>query len=141
MLTSYFADSIARKISAAYFSRCLEMDAAFYDRTSPQKVARKLQEEIKVIRSGLGENYAYVVQSFTVFVVGFVVAFVRGWLFALMLLPGFPIIISTGLMLAVAMSRRAAETAKSYAQCLGLSSQAIKAVKLVQAYGNEALEA
>ena len=141
MLTSYFADSIACKISVAYFRKCLEKDAAFYDRTSPQKVANKLKEEIKVIRQGIGENYAYVVQSFTVFVVGFVLAFVRGWLFTLMLLPGFPIIISTGLMLAVAMSRRAAETAKSYAQCMGLSSQAIKAIKLVQAYGNEALEA
>jgi ABC-type multidrug transport system fused ATPase/permease subunit len=104
-------------------------------------VSDKLNEEIKVIRSGLGENWAYVVQSFTVFVLGFVVAFVRGWLFALVLLPGLPIILSTGLMLAVAMSRRAAETAKSYAQCLGLSSQAFKAIKLVQAYGNEALEA
>lgn len=84
-------------------------------------MADRLKEEIKIVRSGLGENYAYVVQSFTVFALGFIVAFARGWLFTLMLLPGFPIIISTGLMLAVAMSRRAAETAKSYAQCLGLS--------------------
>ena len=58
----------------------------------------------------------------------------------LMLLPGFPIIIGTGLMLAVAMSNRADETIKSYAKCLGISTQALKAIKLVQAYNNEKTE-
>jgi hypothetical protein len=56
VLTSHFADSITYKISVAYFGKCLEKDAAFYDKTSPQKVADKLKEEIKIIRQGLGEN-------------------------------------------------------------------------------------
>jgi len=140
VLTSFFADNIAFKISVIYFRKCLEKDSTYFDRNKPEKVAKKLDQEIKVLRSGLGENYGYVVQSFTAFLLGFIVAFLRGWLFALTLLPGFPVIICTGLMLAVAMSRRAAETAKSYAQCEGLSAQAIRAIKLVQSYGNEAIE-
>lgn len=35
VLASYFADSIACKMSVAYFRKCLEKDATFYDRTSP----------------------------------------------------------------------------------------------------------
>ena len=119
-MTSHFADTIAFKMSVAYFEKCLKQDIAFYDRASAKKVAKKLKDEIGIIRQGLGENHAYAVQSFTVFIVGFIVAFVRGWLLTLMLLPGFPIIIGTGLMLAVSISKRGEDTVKSYAKCIGI---------------------
>lgn len=61
VLTSYFADSIAFKMSVAYFEKSLKQDISFYDRTSARKVAQKLKDEIGIIREGLGENYAYAV--------------------------------------------------------------------------------
>lgn len=94
-------------------------------------MAKRLKDEISIVRKGLGENYAYSVQSLTVFIVGFVVAFYRGWLLTLMLLPGFPIVMGTGIILAVAMSKRAEDTIKSYVRTLGISTQALKAIKLV----------
>lgn len=38
------------------------------------------------------------------------------------------------------MSKRANDTAKSYAKCLGISTQTFNAIKLVQAYNNEETE-
>ena len=121
LFSSYFADSIASKMSIAYFEKSLKQDVAFYDRQSSKKIVERLKDEITIVRQGLGENYAYAVQSFTVFLVGFIVAFIRGWLLTLLALPGFPVIIFIGLKLAGLMSEQAEATARSYSRCMGLS--------------------
>lgn len=88
----------------------------------------------------MGEHYQYMFQSGVAFVGAFVVAFYRGWLLGLALLPGVPVIVCAGLLLAISVNARSIETMKSYVQSGGLAEQAIDAIRLVHAYGNESQE-
>jgi len=111
----------------------------FFDGMKSQAAARKLINEIEVVK-GMGEHYQYMFQSGVAFVGAFVVAFYRGWLLGLALLPGVPVIVCAGLLLAISVNARSIETIKSYVQSGGLAEQAIDAIRLVHAYGNESQE-
>jgi ATP-binding cassette subfamily B (MDR/TAP) protein 1 len=138
-LISWYSDGMINNLAVTYFRLCLSKDGSFYDRAKPEKVASKLKFELEVIRK-IGESFAYAFQSGTAFIGSFAVAFWTGWLYTVCLIPGIPVIVSTGLLMAIALNVRARDTAKAYVQSGGLAAQAIDAIKLVHAYSNELLE-
>ena len=135
-LIAWYSEGMARSIAVNYFKLCMEKDGHFFDKAKTDKIARKLQFELKLVRS-MGEHWAYAFQSGVAFLGSFAVAFWQGWLFTCVLLPGVPVIVCTGLILTIALNARARQAAKSYVQAGGLAEQAINAIKLVHAYSNE----
>lgn len=59
-MIAWYSDGLATGLSENYFRLCMEKDGHFFDKADPVKVARKLQFEIKMIRS-IGEHWAYVI--------------------------------------------------------------------------------
>lgn len=138
-LIAWYSEGMSRSIAKSYFKLCMTKDGEFFDKAKADKVARKLQYELGLVRS-IGEHWAYAWQSGVAFAGSFVVAFWQGWLFTCVLLPGVPVIVCTGLILTIALNARARQAAKSYVQAGGLADQALGAIKLVHAYSNEYIE-
>lgn len=102
-----------RSIGKNYFKLCMMKDGHFFDKAQPDKISRKLQSELKLVRR-IGEHWAYAFQSGFAFIGSFAVAFWQGWLFTCVLLPGVPVIVCTGIILTIALNSRARQAAKSY---------------------------
>ena len=78
--------------------------------------------------------------SITTFLLGFVAAFILGWLYTLILFGMAPIIAATGFLEVLAMGDGFKEQMKSYGQSAGYAEQALQAIQVVHTYGQEALE-
>ena len=73
-MIAWYSDGMAHDLSVKYFKLCMDKDGHFFDKANPEKVAKKLEFEIKLIRS-MGEHWAYAFQSGTAFLGSFIVAF------------------------------------------------------------------
>jgi ABC-type multidrug transport system fused ATPase/permease subunit len=112
-LIAWYSEGMARSIGRNYFKLCMMKDGHFFDKAQPDKISRKLQSELKLVRR-IGEHWAYAFQSGFAFIGSFAVAFWQGWLFTCVLLPGVPVIVCTGIILTIALNSRARQAAKSY---------------------------
>jgi len=87
---------IAGKIGAymrkKYFSALIYMDIPYFDFGSTGILAAKLATEAKVIEVGLGNQFGQAFQCIGMFLGGFFIAFIQGWLFTLILLGLTPVV-------------------------------------------------
>jgi ATP-binding cassette subfamily B (MDR/TAP) protein 1 len=98
-----FAARISYKTRMIYFTKCLEKDAAFYDVNSPTEMSAKISKEISAIQRGLGEKVGNIIMSIFMFIFGFGLAFVWGWLLSVILMGAIPFIMLTGIGMAMSL--------------------------------------
>jgi ABC-type multidrug transport system fused ATPase/permease subunit len=87
----------------AYFKAVLEKDSEWFDEHNPTEMASKIAKECVTIQRGSGEKVGQVVMSWCGFILGFVFAFILGWLYTLILFGMAPIIGLTGVMMTMSM--------------------------------------
>lgn len=57
-LIAWYSEGMSRCIGKKYFELCMQKDGHFFDKAKTDKIARKLQYELKLVRS-IGEHWAY----------------------------------------------------------------------------------
>jgi len=75
-----------------YFKALIYMDIPYFDYESTGILAAKLASEAKVIEVGLGNQFGQTFQCIGMFLGGFIIAFIQGWLFTLILLGLTPVV-------------------------------------------------
>ncbi len=70
--------------------------------------------------------------TFSMFIAGFVIAFVKGWLMTLVTLAALPALGFGGYLYSVATARKDTELEKEYSEAGGMAEQAIAAAKTVK---------
>jgi ABC-type multidrug transport system fused ATPase/permease subunit len=124
----------------AYFKAVLEKDSTWFDEHNPTEMASKIAKETVTIQRGSGEKVGQVVMSWSGFILGFVFAFIIGWLYTCILFGMAPLIGFTGILMTLSMESGMIEQMKSYGQSAGYAEQALSAIKVVHTYGQECLE-
>ena len=81
-----------------------------------------------------------IILAFSMTVAGLAFAFTKGWSFSLVLLIAFPFLGVTTSLMAKVMAKGSQETMKAYGQSAGYADQALNAIRVVVAYGQEAKE-
>ena len=81
-----------------------------------------------------------IILAFSMTVAGLTFAFTKGWSFSLVLLVAFPFLGITTSLMAKVMAKGSQETMKAYGQSAGYADQALNAIRVVVAYGQEEKE-
>lgn len=126
-----FSANLSYKIRMKYFERCLEMDAAWYDENNATQMPSKIANESAKIKNGLGIKVGQLIQSICQFFAGFIIAFIQGWHFTLILFGFTPLIICTFGCMMASIIGGIREIQKTYAQSAGYAEQAFQAIKVV----------
>lgn len=134
---NYFAEFLSRKIRIDYFRSCLAKDAAFFDENNPTELPSKISSETEKIKSGMGDKVDLAVKAIGTTFAGFIVAFIMEWRLTLLLIVFSPCFLIIGLFIRSIMVGGLTEVSKAYAQSAGYAEQALQAIKVVQAYGQE----
>ena len=74
-------------------------------------------------------------------VAGLFFSFFKGWYFSLILLIYFPVMLIAGIGVGMSFSVGFSENMKAYGQSAGYAEQALNAIKVVFAFGQEEKEA
>ncbi|KAJ0989334.1 hypothetical protein J5N97_007690 [Dioscorea zingiberensis] len=130
----------AARIRGLYLKTILRQDIAFFDNeTTTGEVIGRMSGDTILIQDAIGEKVGKFIQLVTTFFGGFIIAFVKGWHLSLVLLSCVPLIIISGGVLSLIISRLSTRGQAAYADAGNVVEQTIGAIRTVVSFTGEKL--
>ena len=92
------------------------------------------------MQRAIGDKIGTTVMAFAMSLSGLFFSFFKGWYFSALLLAFFPFMLLASVAIGVALSSGISENMKAYGQSAGYAEQALSAIKVVFAFGQEETE-
>ncbi|OSX59739.1 hypothetical protein POSPLADRAFT_1183421 [Postia placenta MAD-698-R-SB12] len=133
----YTGEVNAKRIRERYLQAVLRQDIAYFDNVGAGEVATRIQTDTHLVQMGISEKVAIVVNFFSAFVTGFVLAYIRSWRLALALSSMLPCIAVTGGIMNRFISGYMQLSLAHVADGGTLAEEVFSTVRTAQAFGNQ----
>ena len=137
---SIVGENITKRIRQAYLAAILKQEIGWFDSQQTGDLTSRLIADTSIIQEGVSEKVGLVIQSLGTFVAGFILAFTKGWLLALVLCGVFPLL---G-VLAFSMSKLLASSGTagqdSYGKAGAIAQQTLSSIRTVFAFNRQKSE-
>uniref|UniRef100_A0A6N2L8U0 Uncharacterized protein n=1 Tax=Salix viminalis TaxID=40686 RepID=A0A6N2L8U0_SALVM len=128
----------ASRIRSMYLKTILRQDIAFFDKeTNTGEVVGRMSGDTVLIQDAMGEKVGKFLQLMATFIGGFAVAFIKGWLLALVMLSAIPLLVLAGATMALFISKMAARGQNAYAEAANVVEQTIGGIRTVASFTGE----
>ncbi|KAL8157858.1 hypothetical protein AgCh_002540 [Apium graveolens] len=136
--SAFLRERQTAKIRYLYLKAILRQDVAFFDiETRTGEVVERLSADTMIIQGVLTEKVAKFIQLVSTFLGGFVIAYVKGWLLALVLMSSIPcIVIASGIMTTF-VGKLMARGQASYIEAANIVEQAVGSIRTVASFTGE----
>lgn len=127
----------AIRIRKKYFKSLLSQEIAFFDSINPNELSTKIAEECFNIQGGIGEKVSTFIYSLSMFVVGFIIGFIKGWQLSLVLTGFLPILVVTGALFAFSIQKATMTNNAAYGKAGAISEEVLNAIRTVTSLGGQ----
>ncbi|KAG8385354.1 hypothetical protein BUALT_Bualt03G0034400 [Buddleja alternifolia] len=128
----------ATRIRGLYLKTILRQDIEFFDtQTTTGEVIGRMSGDTILIQEAMGEKVGKFIQFTSTFFGGFIIAFCRGWLLALVLSSSIPALVIAGGCVAMVMSKMSSRGQVAYAEAGNVVEQTVGAIRTVASYTGE----
>ncbi|XP_056163005.1 ABC transporter B family member 21-like isoform X3 [Syzygium oleosum] len=130
----------AARIRTLYLRAILRQDIAFFDKeTNKGEVVGRMSGDTVLIQDAMGEKVGKFIQLMSTFFGGFVVAFIKGWLLALVMLSSIPPLVVSGGLVSLIIAKMASRGQSAYAKAANVVEQTIGSIRTVASFTGEKL--
>ncbi|KAJ8510289.1 hypothetical protein OPV22_000723 [Ensete ventricosum] len=128
----------AARIRALYLETILRQDIAFFDKemTTGEAVER-MSGDTLLIQDAIGEKVGKFVQLLSTFFGGFIIAFAKGWLLALVMLSCLPPIAIAGAVMSWMIAKLSSRGQVAYSEAGNVVEQTIGSIRTVASFTGE----
>ncbi|PCH40227.1 multidrug resistance protein 1 [Wolfiporia cocos MD-104 SS10] len=133
----YTGEINAKRIRERYLQAVLRQDIAYFDNVGAGEVATRIQTDTHLVQQGISEKVAIVLNFFSAFVTGFVLAYIRSWRLALALSSMLPCIALTGGIMNRFISGYMQLSLAHVADGGTLAEEVFSTVRTAQAFGTQ----
>ncbi|KAJ3685941.1 hypothetical protein LUZ61_015105 [Rhynchospora tenuis] len=128
----------ASRIRELYLKSILRQDIAFFDKEiTTGQVVERMTGDTLLVQDAIGEKVGKFLQLTTTFLGGFIVAFVRGWILALVMLSFIPPNVLAGAAVSRMMSKLSTRTQAKYGEAGNVAEQTISSIRTVASFSGE----
>ncbi|KAI3460732.1 hypothetical protein Pfo_017395 [Paulownia fortunei] len=128
----------AGRIRSLYLRTILRQDVAFFDKeTNTGEVVGRMSGDTVLIQDAMGEKVGKFIQLVSTFVGGFVIAFIKGWLLTLVMLSSIPLLVISGGIMSLVLSKMASRGQNAYAKAATVVEQTIGSIRTVASFTGE----
>jgi ATP-binding cassette subfamily B (MDR/TAP) protein 1 len=131
----YLGFRLSCKIRQAYFTSILRQNIAFYDQTGAGEIAACMTVNINAIQDGLSEKVGLTITGLATFVTALIIAFVRSWRLALILLSVVAAIILSMGGVGKVMKRFQAQALETSSAGSTIAQEAMSSMRIISALG------
>lgn len=131
----YIGFRLTCKIRQAYFASVLCQNIAFYDHTGAGEIAARMTVNINTIQEGVSEKVGLTLTGLATFVTALIIAFVRSWRLALVLLSVVAAIILTMGGVGKVMKRFQAQALETSSTGSTIAQEAMSSMRVISALG------
>ncbi|PWZ37192.1 ABC transporter B family member 9 [Zea mays] len=128
----------AARIRAMYLKAILRQDIAFFDmEMSAGQAVERMAGDTFLIQDAIGEKVGKAIQLLSTFIGGFIIAFTRGWLLALVMLSSVPPIAIAGAIVSKLMTGLSTRMQANYSDAGNVVEQTLGAIRTVVSFNGE----
>ncbi|XP_030947941.1 ABC transporter B family member 11-like [Quercus lobata] len=128
----------AARIRGLYLKTILRQDVAFFDmETNTGEVVGRMSGDTVLIQDAMGEKVGRFLQLVSTFIGGFSVAIFKGWLLTLVLLSSIPLLVASGGLMSIIISKTASRGQSAYANAANVVEQTIGSIRMVASFTGE----
>ncbi|XP_030842345.1 ATP-binding cassette, sub-family B (MDR/TAP), member 4 isoform X3 [Strongylocentrotus purpuratus] len=128
------------KIRQAFFNAILHQEIQWFDVHKSGELTSRLADDMERVKDGLGDKIALCLQSLSLFLAGFGIAFWKSWELTLVLLSTTPLLAAAGGFMAYFLTSFAKLEQESYAQAGSVAEEVLSCIRTVIAFGGEQKE-
>ncbi|KAF7717878.1 ABC transporter [Penicillium ucsense] len=133
-----FGARLAQRLRESYLKNLLRQEPSHFDKLTPGEVASRLSSDIQTIRSGTSEKVGIVVAAISFFVTAYIVAFIKYWELAAILLSLIPAYFVMSLVGSHYIEKYAGLMSDYAASATTIASEALSNIVVVHAFGANA---
>ncbi|KAJ1799503.1 hypothetical protein LPJ59_001779, partial [Coemansia sp. RSA 2399] len=134
------AERMSRRMRIAFYEATLRQEAGWFDTLTTGELTTRISGDINMVQDGSGDKFGFVVQHTARFAAAIVIAFVKGWQLALVVVAVMPVLAGSTMMLGVVLARTAAGGQNAYAAAGGVADEVLASIKTVMAFGGQERE-
>ncbi|XP_057415708.1 ABC transporter B family member 11-like [Lotus japonicus] len=128
----------AARIRGLYLQTILRQDVSFFDKeTNTGEVVGRMSGDTVLIQDAMGEKVGQFIQLMATFVGGFVIAFIKGWLLTVVMLSCIPLLVLSGAMVGVAITKASSNGQAAYSTAASVVEQTIGSIRTVASFTGE----
>ena len=131
---SLYGARLAQRLREAYLARLLRQEPAYFDGLPPGEVASRLSADVQAVRSGTSEKVGICLSSLSFFVTAYVVAFVKDYGLAALLVWLAPAYFLLSFVGSHYVEKYSGLVADHAAAAASVASEALSNVVVVQAF-------
>lgn len=129
---------LAQRLREKYLQNLIRQEPSFFDKLPPGEVASRLNGDIQAIRSGTSEKVGICISSLSFFVTAYIVAFVKDYILAAMLVSLVPAYFLMSFVGSHYIEKYAGLMSDHAASAASIASEALSNIVVVQAFGANA---
>ncbi|AEO55702.1 ABC transporter-like protein [Thermothelomyces thermophilus ATCC 42464] len=133
-----YGTRLAQRLRERYLATLLRQEPSYFDGLPPGEVASRLSADIQTIRSGTSEKVGICLSSVSFFITAYIVAFIKNWELAAMLISLVPAYFLMSLVGSHYIEKYSGRVADHAARAASIASEALSNVVVVQAFGAHA---
>lgn len=138
---SLFGARLAQRLREQYLKNLLRQEPGYFDDLPAGEVASRLNVDVQAIRSGTSEKVGICLSSLSFFVTAYIVAFIKNWRLASMLLSLIPAYFIMSLVGSYFIEKYSGIMSDHAAAAASVASEALSNLVVVQAFSaNKRLE-
>lgn len=123
-----------------YLKALLVQDTEWYDQNNAEELPSQVNSQLKDLEFGAGKAFGFIIFAMSLMAANYAAAFYMGAVFACIMLIMFPVIVVIGGFYTTVMVSDAMKTELRYRKSGAQAEQAIGAIKVVKAFGQEERE-
>ncbi|OLY84487.1 Multidrug resistance protein 1 [Smittium mucronatum] len=128
------------RIREEYYKSSLRQDMSWFDKVSAGDLTTRISSDVSIIQEGIGVKLAYLIQYLSTFLGGFILAFVRGWKMALVVLSIMPILGTIGYFMSSSVGKHTKNIQDRYAKSGSIANEALSSMRTVMAFNGQSRE-
>ncbi|KAL2510817.1 ABC transporter B family member 11 [Abeliophyllum distichum] len=128
----------ASRVRNLYLRAVLGQDIGYFDNeTGTGEIIERLSSDTIIIQGAMGEKVGKFIQLSSSFFGGFVIAFIKGRLLALVLLSSIPLLVISAAFMSVVMAKLTSRGQAAYSVAAGVVEQTISSIRTVASFTGE----
>jgi len=128
------AEYQTKRIRMLYLHSILRQDMGWFDKGGQGSLNTRLAADTQLIEDAIGEKAGVTIQNTAQFIAGLVVAFVKGWRLALVILACLPVMAIFGGIMMIFLTKWMTGGQTAYAEAGAIAEQALGSIKTVYAF-------
>ncbi|KAI8878309.1 P-loop containing nucleoside triphosphate hydrolase protein [Backusella circina FSU 941] len=124
----------AARIRKAYMNSIMHQDMSWFDKANDGSLTTRLASDTQIIQDGISEKFGLFITCVAQFIAGIVVAFVKGWNLAVVMLATIPVMLMVGGVMSRLVSKYTVRAQNDYAEAGSVAEQVFSGIRTIYSF-------